>query len=383
MALPTSTRAELRRAIGAELGMEFFRRYPSYLNCDSGSTTTKVVDSDLTQNDDFWSNMWFYVSADTSTSTGAGLNVGQVRAIDTFSNKDNALLLDRALPATPTTTNRYEIHNIWNAYEIHNAINRAIRDGMPDFFDIITDETLVLKEDTLNYTISELTYRPWIVSEVWVERPYNSITGTATSGAATSLTDTSADFSDIGSSYRISIYDGTGAGQLRTCSTGTSAGVVNISAAWTTNPDSTSKYRVWDSDEQHIMWYRLTSAKFSSQEYPTTLYLPKLYTNLYGSRIRIIYASDALELDDDTDTTVVPKEFIIYKAIQFLAASRVASSKADREKYAVLEQMYGNKAEIFRQKHAFSMDTTLWQEYDYGHPSGIPIDGDPLGWYGN
>lgn len=382
MALPTSTRAEIRRAIGSELGMDFYRFYSNYLTCDSGSTTTKVVDTDLTQNDNAWKDMWFYVSENVSTSTGATVddNVGAVRLINSFSNKDNALILDRALPQTPTNKDRYEIHNNWNAFEIHNAINRAIRDGLPDFFDIVTDETLVTKEDTLEYDISGLTYRPWIISEVWLERPYDSRTGTATAGAATSITDSSADFSAVDSTYKVSIYDGKGAGQLRTCSSGTSAGVINISAAWTTNPDTTSKYRVWDTAEQRSTWYRLTSARFNNHEYPSTMYLPKRYTNLYGSRIRIIYATDSLELNDDTDTTVVPKEFLIYKTIEFLASSRVGSTRGDREHYAVLEQIYRNKAEMFREKHAFRMDTTLWQETDIGMPSGIQYDGDPMGW---
>lgn len=382
MSYPTSTRAELRRAITAELGMPFARRYPSYLTCDSTSTTSNIVDSDLTQDDDFWKGMWWFCSADVSTSSGAGGNVGQVRLVDRFDNKINTLFLDRSLPSSVTNKQRYEIHDIWNAYEIHNAINRAIQAGIPDFFDIVTDETLTTKEDTLEYTISGLTNRPWIISEVWIEKPYNSMTGTATAGAATSITDSSADFSDVDSSYRVSIYDGTGAGQLRTCSSGTSAGVINISTAWTTNPDTTSKYRVWDTAEQRSQWYRLTSAGFDKTEYPNTLYLPKLYSNLYGVRIRLIYATDPLELDDDSDTTIVPKEFIIHKAIEFLAASRINYRKSDREHFAILEQVHKEKAESFRLKHGNYMNTTMWQEYDVGRPSAIPSDGDPLGWLG-
>jgi hypothetical protein len=386
MSLPTSTRAELRRAIAGELSMPFFRRYPSYLTFDTGSSTdgTYVVDSDLAQPDGYWNNMWLYISANVSTATGATLddNVGSVRLIDQFDNKENKLFLEYALPQGATNKDRYEIHENWNANEIHNAINRAIRDGFPDFFNTVEDKTLVLKEDTLEYDISALTNRPWVISEVYIERPYDSITGTATSGAATSLTDTSADFSDATTSHYISIYDGTGTGQLRACTTGTSAGVINIGVAWTTNPDSTSKYRFWDSREQRDRWYRVTSAHFDKLEYPSVLYLSKLYYGDYGARIKLVYATDALEMDDDADTTTVPKEFVIYKAIEFLASSRVSNTKADRERFAVLEQTYSAKAEIYRQKHANRMDTTMWQESDPTSPSAIPSDGDPLGWLG-
>ena len=381
MSLPTSTRAVLRRAICSELGMEFFRRYGStgYLTCDTDSATDKIVDSDLTQADDFWKNQWLYIAEDSSTGTASAL-VGDVRLITSFSNVDNSCIVDRAYSATPVGTLRYEIHDVWNATEIHNAINRAIRDAIPNFFDTVSDETLVLREDTLQYTISALTYRPWIISEIWIERTFDSKTGTVVSSAATSLTDTATDFSAASSNYIVSIYDGTGAGQLRTCVNGTSAGVLNISSAWTTNPDTTSKYRFWNTSEQRDDWFRVTSARFDKMEYPNTMYLSRLYQGLYGSRIRITYATDALELATDASTTVVPREFVIYKAIAYLAGSRTWGRTADREKYAILEQTMNAKAEAFRDKMAFRMDTTLWQETDYSTPGSTPSDGNPMAW---
>ena len=381
MTLPTSSRAVLRRAICAELGMSFFRRYPSYLTCDSGSSSDKIIDSDLTQPDDFWKNMWLYISANVSTATGSALddNVGEVRLIDGFLNKDNALLLDRVLPQAATNRDRYEIHDNWNAYEIHNAINRAIRDGAPDFFDVVEDETLILKEDTIEYDISALTYRPWVISSVYIERPYDAMSGSPTATAATSLTDTGADFSNVAAGWLVSIYDGTGSGQLRTITSVTGTTQLNV-ATWTTTPATTSKYLVWNPSEQRSDWYRVTSARFDKLEYPSTLYLSKLYWGDYGSRIRLTYATDCLELDDDADTTAVPKEFVVYKAIEILAASRVSSAKADREHYAMLEQDYGNRAETFRQKHAMRMDTTLWQEMDFTSPGRDYSDGNPLDW---
>ena len=381
MTIPTSTRAALRRAICSELAMPFARRYPSYLTCDSASSSSQIVDADLTQSDDYWKNMWLYICANVSTSTGATLddNVGEVRLIDGFLNKDNTLLLDRALPQAATEYDRYEIHDNWNAYEIHNAINRAIRDGAPDFFDVVEDETLILKEDTIEYDISSLTNRPWVISSVYIERPYNAVSGSPTATAATSLTDTGADFSDVAAGWLVSIYDGTGAGQLRTITSVTGTTQLNV-AAWTTIPATTSKYLLWNPSEQRSDWYRVTSARFDRLEYPSTLYLSKLYWGDYGARIRLTYATDCLEMDDDADTTAVPKEFVVYKAIEILAASRVSSAKADREHYAILEQDYGNRAETYRQKHAFRMDTQLWLEEDFTAPGRNQSDGNPLDW---
>jgi len=380
MASPTTTRATLRRAICSELGMDFFRRYGStgYLTCDAGSTASKVVDSDLTQPQDFWKNQWMYFSGDSATPASAV--VGQVRNITAFSNVDNACILDRALSTAPVTTVQYEIHDIWNATEIHNAINRAIRDAIPNFFQIVNDETLVHKEDTLEYDISSLTYRPWIVGEVYIERPYASQTGEVSSSDATSLTDSGQDFSSLTTNYLVSIYDGTGAGQLRSVSSGDANGKINITSAWTTNPDTTSKYRTWDPTDQRDEWYRVTSASFDQAEYPNEMRITNPYERLRGARIRLIYATDPLELSSDSDTTVVPQEFVLYKAIAYLAGSRTWGRTGDRDKYAVLEQTMNQKAEMFREKMAFRMNTTLWQEYDVGNPGMRDLDGNPLGW---
>lgn len=78
---------------------------------------------------------------------------------------------------------------------------------------------------------------------------YNS--GTATAGGATTLTDSSKSWTvDLYATGVVYIYEGTGAGQIRTISSNT-ATELTVSSAWTTNPDATSIYAisgvvVWD-----------------------------------------------------------------------------------------------------------------------------------------
>lgn len=383
MAFPTSTRAELRRAICLELGMPFFRRYANYLNFGSGSTGVTVINTDLAQADNTWKNMWFYVASVTpSTSTGATAdsgNLGAVRLITEFSADSDALTLEYDLTATPETDSTFEIHNVWNAHEIHGAINRAIREAFPHFFNIVTDETLVLEEYKLSYDISALTYRPWIIADVYVERPTSSMSGTASATSTTSLTDSTADFSGVDTNYKLSIYSGTGSGQIKSVASVIGTTQINVTT-WTTTPDTTSKYKLWDASEEKLEWYRLTSLRFDSHEFPSTMYLTRLYPGAYGYRFRLKYATDELEMDDDDDTTAIPKEYIIYKAIEFLAASRVASSKADREEYAVMEQLYRSKAEDYKERHAFRLDTNLWQEYDANRSRLYFSETNPLEW---
>ena len=68
MAEPTTTLAELRRAIAKELEMPFFKRYKDgVLDADSGATD-ELVDSQLTQKDKFWNGAWVYRVASQEAS---------------------------------------------------------------------------------------------------------------------------------------------------------------------------------------------------------------------------------------------------------------------------------------------------------------------------
>lgn len=68
--------------------------------------------------------------------------------------------------------------------------------------------------------------------------------GTATAGAASTLTDSSKSWTtNIWTGYQIRIVAGTGAGQTRTVASNTST-VITVSSSWGTNPDTTSQYQI-------------------------------------------------------------------------------------------------------------------------------------------
>jgi hypothetical protein len=79
----------------------------------------------------------------------------------------------------------------------------------------------------------------------WIDLDFHSFaTGTATAGAATTLTNAGKTWTtNQWSNYQIRITGGTGAGQIRTISSNTGT-VITVSAAWTTNPDATSTYSI-------------------------------------------------------------------------------------------------------------------------------------------
>lgn len=73
--------------------------------------------------------------------------------------------------------------------------------------------------------------------------------GTATGSTATTLTDTNQDWgTDTWANTWVRIETGTGAGQVRRISSNTS-NTLTIASAWTTNPDTTSTYRIFGAPE--------------------------------------------------------------------------------------------------------------------------------------
>jgi hypothetical protein len=74
-------------------------------------------------------------------------------------------------------------------------------------------------------------------------------TGTATSGAASTLTNTGkAWVTNAWTNFQIRITGGTGAGQIRTIASNT-ATVITVSSNWTANPDATSVYSIEGNDD--------------------------------------------------------------------------------------------------------------------------------------
>jgi len=229
--LGTISRATLRREICRELHMPFMRKYNGALTVDASPapTTTSIGCTSLTQEKGFWEDQWWF-----------SINHDETRLIVDFEPASNKLTFE--YPGTlPKSGDLFEIHTIWNANEIHGAINRAIEDAYPSFFDVVTDETLILREDTLNYDLSSLTYVPWIMTKVWVENPASIMRGIVSSAAAGTLIDSSAVFTGVDSSYVVSIYAGTGAGQIRAISSITGTTQLNLASDWTTTPDTTIK----------------------------------------------------------------------------------------------------------------------------------------------
>jgi hypothetical protein len=89
-----------------------------------------------------------------------------------------------------------------------------------------------------------------VATPSWVDADYKQFaTGTATAGAASTLTNSAKTWTvNQWANYQIRITGGTGAGQIRTIASNT-ATVITVSANWATNPDATSVYSIEGNDD--------------------------------------------------------------------------------------------------------------------------------------
>jgi hypothetical protein len=89
MAEPTTTRQTIRRDVGRQLGMPFFRRFPSGIviqdTSESGlanaSDSTAIRDGRLTQKPDYWIQTWVY-----------NATTGETRMTTDFLSESNSLI---------------------------------------------------------------------------------------------------------------------------------------------------------------------------------------------------------------------------------------------------------------------------------------------------
>jgi len=371
MAKATATRAALRRAICRKLRMPFYRRYETTSTLTGSPTTTALTDGSLGQSDDFWNEKWVYMASGDAS--------GDVRLISDFGG--GTITPERALSSAPSAADGYEILSTWSPFAVHDAINESIQSSDRVFFSVVEDDdTFIIEEDKMEYDLTNLSTAPWIVCKIFIERSTSVDRGTATSGGADHLTDSSQDYSSLTTNFKMSIYDGTGKGQLRNVSSGDANGKVTPTVNWTTNPDSTSKYALWDATKHEIDWYRLTAARFDDKEYPSKLYLTRNYPTLVGMRIRLVYTAIPSTLSSDTDTTIVPQEYVVNKALSTLYAMKADDNRADRQRYMTLSVLHDERAEQIASRAQWRIpDITVWEDEDLVLPNFGDYE-NPLGW---
>ena len=351
MAEVTVTRKTLRRAIASEARMEFFTKYAAGEVLVTGGPDTDVPDSTafdcalLTQTDGAWKMGYAYVVSDSASSDSA--LVGEERPISDFTRKDGRVLVEYPFSAALEVNAVIEIHEIWAPHEIHSAINKSIRLGGRVFSDVVEDDTtFVVLEDRLEYDLSLLTLAPRRMLSVWFENISSDLSGRADSYSATTVEVNrwAGQLTDADTDWYVCIYGGTGKGQIRRfVSSDDDSGTITV-ATWATNPDTTSKLKAWDGDNQVLDWKPLTVGRTDMREYPNYFRLTHPYSAAEGRRMRMLYLATPGPLDVDSDVTVVNEDYITHKSLSILHDSLVGDNRFNQNKHANLAEYHDQLA---------------------------------------
>ena len=362
MAEPTSTRAALRQELARRLNMDFALRIGASSTATDGGTNELIDTNRLRQVDDFWNGSWLYIVNDTS---GAD-NDGAVRLISDFVSSTRSIAVVEPFSAAVANTDEYEIHSPWNALQMHDAINDAIDDAFPEFFDTVVDETTIILEDTLEYSLPTTT-TPYYVLGMWLEQVEDKFRGTASGGSSTTLVDSGQSWdNDKWNGMQVAIYDGTGKGQFATITDTSSSNTLTV-AAWlgtgTTSPSTDSKYVIKDTLTEQHDWYRITAARFDQTYWPTKVYLTSNYSSALGRALRVQYIAKPASVTTEAGTTIVPSGFVVAKSQALLHGMRVADSRSDQDRHRYMHQFWESRAEAYKLQNKWRMPKgTLWIE---------------------
>jgi len=362
MAEPTSTRAALRQELARRLNMDFALRIGASSTATDGGTNELIDTNRLRQSDDFWNGSWLYIANDTSGTD----NDGAVRLISDFVSSTRSIAVVEPFSAAVANTDEYEIHSPWNALQMHDAINDAIDDAFPEFFDTVVDETTIIQEDTLEYSLPTTT-TPYYVLGMWLEQVEDKFRGTASGGSSTTLVDSGQSWdNDKWNGMQVAIYDGTGKGQFATITDTSSSNTLTV-AAWlgtgTTSPSTDSKYVIKDTLTEQHDWYRITAARFDQTYWPTKVYLTSNYSSALGRALRVQYIAKPASVTTEAGTTIVPSGFVVAKSQALLHGMRVADSRSDQDRHRYMHQFWESRAEAYKLQNKWRMPKgTLWIE---------------------
>ena len=379
MAEPTYTRKELRRAICAEARMEFYKRYPDYeLTPDSDCSTTTLKCSKLVQAADSWKSSYIWVMSTDNARDGLERYI-------TASGTDGSLTLEWPCDTdqVPSTDDTFEIISMWPPSFIHEKINDVVRDEFRVYPNVVTDESIVIQEEKLEYDLTGLVPLPWQILQVYVERTTSGLYGTITSWSTdgSQFGDTTMDLSGVDTDWKASFYYGSGAGQLFSIqSVDTAAGLITPAVPAADMPGTDTKLMLWDPTDQDLAWYPYLYCRFDQTEFPDKLYLYEDPSASYGLRFRLVYLAQSTELIADSDVTTVPQYFIVHKVLAMLHDSLSEDNRVDARRHTEIAEKHDQLARDFAMRNPRRLPQRfLWQEPG-SYATGRALQVNPLDW---
>ena len=209
-------------------------RWSAPVTANGGTTTTITTTAAITS---------LAIGRTVRMLTGTAANVGKERTVASVlvtPGGTSTITLTSPLPSPVANADTFAVDV--GRFAVLNAGTLAA--GAFKFFDALTMTW------GANLSITGLP-ATWGIDGKMISTPSHVAyaTGTATAGAATTLTNAAKTWTvNQWANYQVRITAGTGAGQVRTIASNT-ATVLTVSSAWTTTPDATSVYSIEGNDD--------------------------------------------------------------------------------------------------------------------------------------
>lgn len=139
MSVYTNTRADLRQELARHM-------QDSWIGIATGGSTLTVVDTKLTQGNNFWRNAWVLLTSGTN-------NNGQIRQASGSTLSSNTVTFAPAVTDAVAAAATYELFKRFNPDIYHQALNEAVREVSDVALADVVDVSLTLAANTWEYTL--------------------------------------------------------------------------------------------------------------------------------------------------------------------------------------------------------------------------------------
>jgi hypothetical protein len=386
---PTTSRQTLRRRIARLLKEPFFEYVPDgYIApTDNGGTGYAVIGTgydDLFPEDGMWKrNFLLVIHADGTT---------EERRITSYTAANGRIEVQPALSTATLTTDTLEIHSRTSATRKHEAINWALENAYPHFWQ---EEywRLCIPEGYGRLTSAEHLPTDWKkVNSIWLE-PALQQSGpyTATSVTTTTLTDSTQNWAvNQWAGYEAALVRGEGVGQIGTILSNT-ATTLTLTAAisalvgthlprfYLKRPETLGTSLTLEASQA---WIQVADAMVDHDPF-THLYIGEWVQACEGRTLILSGLKPPSPLTTESGTTPLPADYVMYQAASILDIGQAHQAGADHEGTRFAGRWYAQEAERLRRQKAWQPPVGTKFRPPTSRFGGVGIsvrDGNPFDW---
>lgn len=305
-----ATLKQLRRRLAGELVEPFFVDIPKgfLLTSTAGTKSTAVVGvqyQELFDRSNYWerSHIYFPEIQEECTILEWDRTTGTITFVPDLLNA-----VDEGV--------EIEIHSRVTATAKHNAINDAIEQSFPAFYEM-EESYLIIPENVPELTSSHNLPTGWRrLYEVMLEPPL-SMVGPFTATAATNTTFTvpgSGWTTNQYSYWEVGIVDGSGVGQFQAVKSNTATVLTTDAFTGIDSSDLPTFYLRNTSGDMYGEWINVTDVLPNRGSSFSSLRLTRYMQSSQGRKLKLVGMKAPAALSAEADDTVVPTRYVLYAA---------------------------------------------------------------------